>query len=277
MSCLEGHIWLQSFLKQARSEVHHAVPCELYTWNWRCKQHFKHPWILQLNFNVGLKTWKASCLVCWLTSTTLLTEERLQSAGRLNATAVFSSPVGNISLPLPPLWAWCFYGITNMRGLLLFSEANPTWDFYPISMLYWSGWEGSHSISKCERSQSKLVTAPPTQTCHKLSRLPSKCWVPFTAVNPQLRQHWLSDQSHTHTAQLCNVTQTACHHAVLQGHRCLTELPSATAHHTAPLRCHHNSRASFLTLLAFKTKHYYFCLLVWLLVNPFKNATGCWS
>lgn len=52
-----------------------------------------------------------------------------------------------------------------MRGLLFFSGANPTRDFYPISRLYWRGWEGSHSISKCDWSQSKRVTALPSQPC----------------------------------------------------------------------------------------------------------------
>lgn len=109
------------------------------------------------------------------------------------------------------------YEITKMRGLLFFSEINPTRDFYPISRLYCyrSGWKGSISISKCEWSQSKRVTVPSSQPCLYQGPATSfpgfqpKCWVPFIAVNPQLCQHWLSDQSHKHTAQLCNVTQMA--------------------------------------------------------------------
>lgn len=72
--------------------------------------------------------------------------------------------------------------------------------------------------------------------------------------------------------QLCNVAQTPCLQALPQEHHSVTDLLSATAHRAAPLYCLHNSRVSFLMPLAFKTKYYYLCLLVCLLVNPFKKA-----
>lgn len=88
-------VWtcLSAALPQVEKEKRDASCCgsELCKWEWGCEQPYKHLWAVKLNLNLGLKIWKANSLICYLVSTILLTEELLSSAGRLSATAIFSS------------------------------------------------------------------------------------------------------------------------------------------------------------------------------------------
>lgn len=194
----------------------------------------------------------------------------------------FGSPVGNIFLPPPPLQAWCCLWELGWRDLLFFPGANTTKDFYAIIRLYWSGCEVSLPISRSEQAQRESLTAAPSAPgLHRgpaasLPGFPPKRWKGLGAIH-----NWwlfsaapaLAIKSVTYVlVRLCNIAQSPCLWAPPQEHPSSADLLSATAHCAAPPHCLHNSRVGFLTPLAFKTKYYYLCLLVCLLMNRFKKV-----